>query len=124
MTTLDPNVKETKTEIKKRRPKSIRILNITDETLGGIIENSIRFKLPEGGVHSPSIWATKDAWGVYYKVYAAVPINKIANKGWKHTLLCLKWTNRHGLLVPNKGYEDMEKIIDAKEAQTFKKLIA
>lgn len=101
----------------------ITFCDISDAKLAHIIEQSVRFKLPEGGVHKPCVWYSHPKnWGVFYRVYAKIPAEQIKNKGWRNTLIHLKWNFRNGMLMPNKGYEEVEKIIDEDYTETLKEM--
>lgn len=79
-----------------------------------MIDKSVKFQMPKGGIHKPMIWRNKKGqWGILYRIYAIVPDTKISSiKATKYMVMQLKWTAKRGYLVPNKGYETLIAPID------------
>ena len=119
--TTDTNPQKKKKNSSTASPVSF--VDINDEKLAKIIEQSVRFKLPDGGIHKPCVWYSHPKnWGVFYRVYAKIPAEQIKNKGWKSTIIHLKWNFRNNMLMPNRGYEEVEKIIDEDYTDKLKEI--
>ena len=124
-----PPTTDTNSQKKKKNNGSsstaspVSFVDINDEKLAKIIEQSVRFKLPDGGIHKPCVWYSHPKnWGVFYRVYAKIPAEQIKNKGWKSTIIHLKWNFRNNMLMPNRGYEEVEKIIDEDYTEALKEI--
>lgn len=121
--TTDTNPQKKKKNNGSGTASPVSFVDINDEKLAKIIEQSVRFKLPEGGIHKPCVWYSHPKnWGVFYRVYAKIPAEQIKNKGWKSTIIHLKWNFRNNMLMPNRGYEEVEKIIDEDYTEVLKEV--
>jgi len=80
--------------------------SIIDTDLLEIIEKAILFSIPRGGVHKPTIWRTKNGWGISYKIFATRNINKIGDKNKEKMTVNLKWKANKSNLHPSNGYEE------------------
>ena len=122
-TDTDTNPQKKKKNNGSSTASPVSFVDINDEKLAKIIEQSVRFKLPEGGIHKPCVWSSHPQnWGVFYRVYAKIPAEQIKNKGWKSTIIHLKWNFRNNMLMPNRGYEEVEKIIDEDYTEALKEI--
>jgi hypothetical protein len=134
ITEVPPNIQATAKIIQKKRnrikiPKQYS--DISQPDLIEMLSNSIRFALPNFGIHRPLIWKNRDGWGVTYKILAEVPTTKLKKliKSSKYDIIQIKWKN-HKLsrtgeqLVPLKGYEGAAKPIEPTNTLKFKSLLS
>lgn len=98
-------VKKQQKQVKKEKGPVTKkqFTNIIAQDLIDYIVRSIKFQLPDGGIHKPMGWKSKTSWGVMYKVLANVPPTALAKNSYKHDIISLRWKYSKGTLMPDKG---------------------
>ena len=112
-------------KVKKARSKpDVLIKDIVSRELCDYIESCARFKLPESGIHKPMLWRNRENWGVIYKILPKVTAKKLAkSKSLKYVAIQLRWKFRRGNLVPESGFEDLEKTMDMSETTQLRDIL-
>lgn len=88
-----------------------------------LIAKSIKIELPHGGLHKLFIWKSDKKWGIIYRIYANSSKETVAET-LKGLILQIKWTESKNILVPQKGYEDIARLIDIAETIKLKEYIS
>jgi hypothetical protein len=108
----------------KKEKKEYYSQNIGDKILIDVMDKTMLFKVPSGGIHKPVIWRTKNGnWGLNYRVYATNNIQNITSKKKRNCLaISVKWKNSKNALAPMRGYEEFVATIPNSSYGDFRKL--